>query len=207
MVAAALQIKGPLHQEALVIPCGSYQALKLLKQMNRRIDSIIGDGSCFFRAISKEILGSQCHQSVIRHHVIQFVLRNPTQFQPHLFTGPGAISGDLNFHCKAMSLPTTWATNLEILATSTLFRLSIYFFTNDKPSERWHWRLCKPLPQNRVVYHAPNFPVEVPDSMQTHHIELLYIPGVHFDRIAPANSDVFTDLPPLSTSHQSIVID
>ena len=205
-IAALLQIDGILHQEALTPPRKLSNVDSTLKKIKRRVDVIASDGNCFFRAVSKEILGSQSHHLAIRHHVTQLVLKNIKTFQPYLITGPGRLSGDLNFHCKAMSLSGTWATNLEILATSTLFGISIYLYTNDNSRGEWQWLVHRPLQKSSILFHQSELPIPLPYSH--FHLELLYIPRKHFERIAPLNeSGIFMDFPPLSDSEETVIID
>lgn len=53
---------------------------QILSNTGRLIDMALSDGNCFFRSISKELLGTQTHHTTIRRLLIQFIEHNGAHF-------------------------------------------------------------------------------------------------------------------------------
>jgi len=98
----------------------AYQLTMLLCNENRSIDIIIGDGSCFFRTISKELFGEERHHEHLRAILVEYVQINSKHFQQYLSHGSGTIME----HCNNMQKLGVFATQVEIHA------LAIYIFAN-----------------------------------------------------------------------------
>ena len=73
------------------------------------------DGNCFFRTISKEILGTECHHSEIRQLICNFVESHPVTFSSW-FYGTNFID-----HITSMPQDKVWAEAVELIATASYF--------------------------------------------------------------------------------------
>ena len=139
---------------------------------NVTIDATDPDGNCFFRAISKEILGSECYHKIIRKHICDFLQNHSSAFKTWMDSGADLFDQ----HVNTMRKNRTWATQLEILAASTLFNCHIYIFTNSYIQNHSHsWKWIKFPPQ------------EITNTDNTFHLDgniyLHHTWGTHYDRV------------------------
>ena len=62
-----LQISEELCRNISLVPPSpsspAFQLSSLLAQQNKSLDVIIGDGNCYFRAVSKELFGDERHHT------------------------------------------------------------------------------------------------------------------------------------------------
>jgi len=54
-------------------------------------DIIIGDGNCFFRAISKELFGEGKHHKCLHTILVEYIELNGRNFKQYLSNGSGSI--------------------------------------------------------------------------------------------------------------------
>ena len=145
-----------------------YACLKpRLEVDGRQIDYIRGDGNCFFRALSKDIYGSEDFHNDIRQAVVDLMEKYANEFKLFLFS-----ELDIHAHIKEMRKPSTWASTMEIYAAATLLQRDIYILSPDHTGALYNWLLFSP----RFVYNH---------SMTFHpcHITLCHTHGNHYDRI------------------------
>ncbi|XP_062611086.1 uncharacterized protein LOC134272924 [Saccostrea cucullata] len=90
---------------------------------------IIGDGNCFFRAISFSLANSEDFHYVIRHAVCEHIMENKELFKPFLRDGVQSVESHLS--STQMSQGGTWATEVEIFATAHLLNIDIYTFSRE----------------------------------------------------------------------------
>ena len=64
----------------------------VLKEMNRVVKPIIGDGNCFFRLVAQIVYGDEMLHGKIRELLADFISQNCADFQPY-------INGDI--HCQS----------------------------------------------------------------------------------------------------------
>lgn len=144
---------------------------------NVTIDATEPDGNCFFRAISKEILGSEDYHRLIRIIICDFLLNHQQTFQTWLENG----ANQYQHHIELMRKNRTWATELEILAASTIFNCDLYIFTNSYIQNRnqgWKWIKFPPqeIHNTDIAYHLDG-------NIYLHHTW-----GNHYDRVVSAIS-------------------
>ena len=87
-----------------------------LKQQERQIESVMGDGNCLFRAISFAIHQDQHLHEKVRKDIVEMMSNNKHKFRPYI-TGPQPI----DTHIKNMSKLGTWGTQAELIAAATLY--------------------------------------------------------------------------------------
>ena len=189
VLAPALGIK--LVQEVggkdtINIPPVQSPAFKLNMQLaasGRNIDVILGDGNCFFRAISKELFGKQCFHYNMRTNLMEFIQNHPNMFEPLVF------QGSLDQHCKKVSKPGAFATQVEMQAMTTFLQMPIYLYSqqvrNGPTQWEWLWYTPQKIPSTAYKYNnrLKNFPLEYPEN---YHIELCHTNLNHFDRVVSA---------------------
>ncbi|XP_041373010.1 uncharacterized protein LOC121386243 [Gigantopelta aegis] len=151
-----------------------YGSLKQrLKVDGRQIDYIRGDGNCFFRALSKEIYGSEEFHDDIRQAVVDLVEKYAGDFKQFLFT-----ETNLDDHIEEMRKASTWASTMEIYAAATLLQRDIFILSPDHTGDLYNWMLFSP----RFVYNR---------TMTYHpcHIAMCHTHGNHYDRITQIEGD------------------
>lgn len=87
---------------------------------------IIGDGNCFFRAISFSLTNSEDFHNIVRNAVCEHMLENRELFHPFL---NNELSVETHLLSSQMLQEGTWATEIEIFATAHLLNTDIYTFS------------------------------------------------------------------------------
>ena len=158
------------------------RALELAKT-GRTTDLIIGDGNCFFRAISKELFGEQRFHYELRQTIVGFIKHNSTLFAPLLLGEHNTIEA----HCESMSQISCFATQVELQAVPTFLQVPLYLYTKP-PQKLWAWYCYMPqaLPSDALTFQSwyRNLPLPAPPK---YHLELCHTGLVHFDRIVPVD--------------------
>ena len=89
---------------------------------------IVGDGNCFFRAISFSLTNSEDYHHAMRNAVCTHLIQNTELFKPFLRDNEMSVESHL---CSSkMSLQGSWATEVEIIAMAHLLNIDIYTYTN-----------------------------------------------------------------------------
>ena len=107
-------------------------------------DSIIADGNCLFRALSKEITGTQENHRAVRLSIIKFMLEplNALEFARMLFsTAPDPEVSPLvlitSYIEHTQMCRSAWGTDREIRMAATLFQSDILVFSEFGPECKW----------------------------------------------------------------------
>ena len=126
-------------------------------------EKIIGDGNCFFRAVSKEITGSQSLHTKIREAIIEVF--HDEKRKEHLRRYCGTDTNDYLIKTK-MAQNGIWATDVEIMATAMLLNTTINVYTQTGQSKSW-------------------FPYEPFTQTQKQNGEMIYFTNLcsHFERV------------------------
>ncbi|XP_062602076.1 uncharacterized protein LOC134263711 [Saccostrea cucullata] len=90
--------------------------------------NILGDGNCFFRAVSFSLTNSEDFHSAMRNAVCEHMMRNRELFKPFLKDGVDTVENHLS--STQMLQEGTWATEVEIFATAHLLNTDIYTFSD-----------------------------------------------------------------------------
>ena len=103
-----------------------------LRQTNRKVDKVLGDGNCLFRAFAKQTTGRSEDHACLRNLLIKFEEMNPDIFRPLVST----IDPPTTFenHLKQNSV---WGTTIEIFAAATMFGVDVYEATDSLGAPRW----------------------------------------------------------------------
>lgn len=156
----------------------------LLLSSCRQINMVLGDGNCFFRAISWELLGDQSHHHIIRTLLMDFI----SEHRPH-FSGLTESFGEaFKDHCERLHKMGTWATVTECIGLAAMLHRSVFVLTQLQADE-WTWK----------VYRPPAYPIGVSRQsvlfkirklipLPPYHLELSHISQSHFDHIVPPTS-------------------
>ena len=193
ILAANIGIPAVIHQccsPTIIPPCpGTHHYTYALKlgEDQRSLDVISGDGNCFFRAISKELFGSQQFHGKMRQVLVSFISNNPTMLKALDF------SNRFKQHCTKMSRNGTYATQVELQAMATFLQIPLYVFTQPSSAKEWQWTCFSPQAVTQSCYQydptLKNMPLPTPPE---YHIEICHTNLNHYDRVIPLD---FSDNP------------
>ncbi|XP_069122503.1 uncharacterized protein [Argopecten irradians] len=108
---------------------------------------ILGDGNCFFRALSYSLSNDETHHRKIRHDTVIHMVQNANQYNSHLRSGYKSV-GDWVMK-KKMLENGTWATEIEILAAADFLCTDVYIYEENLSS--WLKFSAKQVDRNRDV--------------------------------------------------------
>ena len=95
---------------------------------------IVGDGNCFFRALSHIITGSQENYHELRLLVTSFMREND-----HLLKSVLDLNESITAYLQrtGMEKQKVWATEVEIFATATMLQTAIFVYAPAGPGHKW----------------------------------------------------------------------
>lgn len=98
------------------------------------IRDVLGDGNCFFRAVSIQLYGTDRYHAFLRYIVCQYMAGNEEELAPFL---SDIDTGSEGFQAYVNNMYTdgTWAGNLEILVTTIVTRRDIRIYQEDAPMQ------------------------------------------------------------------------
>ena len=109
-----------LHKLPSEPPSGHTALTPFLRQQGRALDSVLGDGNCLFRAMSKHLTGVEHHHSLLRKTIADFEAANQAVFSS-LHTAINRTG--FTEHLKNIKMPYVWGTSVEIMAAASLSSL------------------------------------------------------------------------------------
>lgn len=92
--------------------------------------TIVGDGSCFFRAVSHAVSGSQDNHKRFRFAVVKYLKENQEQCKQYLREQYTSVLDYIT--TSGMQYVKTWATEVEIQAMANLLHVDIYTYCEQK---------------------------------------------------------------------------
>ena len=88
----------------------------------------IGDGNCFFRAVSSMLYTTDEHYDLIRQQAVERVNDNPEQYQDFILQDYNSVEE----YTEIMSEPGYWADNAIVRATADALNVQIQVILQDK---------------------------------------------------------------------------
>lgn len=142
------------------VTCERSRLEKRLRRLKLKHIEMMDDGNCQFRAISKQLYGTQRYHWKVRATVVEHMSNNLVDFSPFL-------GGELHAkrYLETMALNRTWGDELTLRACADAYQVTIHVVTSSP--ENWYLRYP---PGN----HAPR-----------KHIYIAYISPIHYNSIAP----------------------
>ena len=166
-----------------------------LEKYERKVKEVQSDGNCLFRALSDQLFGTESHHLFIRSVIVWFQNLNTSLFASHLPQN----QPEIKHHIRNMMEPSRWGTDLKILALATYLQKPIYYVTNS-PSNSFHWETIHLLNGNDPL-HYPTVMDSPADPGPFTHLELHYVPGVHYRSIVSASTgERSSSIPTIPTS-------
>ena len=143
-----------------------------LHQQHRRRKVILGDGNCFFRAVSHVTHGSEDGHAQVRKYLTTFLQTNRATFEKYV------INGSWDEHITAMKQEGTWATQVELNAVASYFQVPLYICSPHPSTKKYRWLLFDCEDQAQLAFQQSHVPH---NFTQVNHIELCHTAGNHFD--------------------------
>ena len=180
------------------------------------MDYIRGDGNCFFRALSKEMYGTEDYHAEWREAVCDVIGSHPHVFRQYVDGGKVAS------HVKEMRALGTWATTCEIYATATLLQREVYVLapsptSGDLNSTEYNWLLFSPRSLtgssaggSRSRLSSAGHDADGGsghDDVHPCYLTLCHTNGNHYDRITPLIARCNCEIPPPSLNGVSVLLD
>jgi len=120
---------------------------KALKPHGLAVHEVIGDGNCFFRAVSDQLHGHQEEHLALRAQACEYMAANRDYFAPFISEdGDDDFSSDIDVrfdaYLEAMLEPAEWGGQLEVQALAQALNCSVVMFQSDAPSYRINGDSC-----------------------------------------------------------------
>ena len=96
------------------------------------IQHVLGDGICFFRAISYLLLGQEVKHDVIRARIIDYIMDTNNFDKLRSYIPQHYPSGEAYIQGEAMADLTTWATEVDLLACAQLCGKDIVCYSHSR---------------------------------------------------------------------------
>ena len=114
------------------------------------LDKSTPDGSCLFNALSKELTGTERNHYALRIALLQFMLEPVNE---HYFRAHCLMPVDEYITINNLWSPTSWGSDVEILALCTMLQCTIHVWTDliggahltHMVPDRRHWAHLTPL--------------------------------------------------------------
>jgi len=100
-----------------------------------KVNSMAGDGNCFFRSVSYELCGKADYHGQVREAVVKFMSsgENAKMFKDYTTKDVATYLFDTQ-----MNKAGTWATDVEIVFTATLLQTTIYVYSDVNSPSKWY---------------------------------------------------------------------
>ena len=161
----------------------------LLFQQHRKIKHIIGDGNCFFRALSYFLYGTQDHHLKVRNDIVQFISNHRTHFSALVINPQGEET--IEHHIQNMKKPTFWASQVEIQAAADLYGVPLYIYTQTPDKTTYYW-----------LHYTQR--MQCPSFIKHRHLELAHPASRHFDCIVDTTTSQPCLIPPRLSGKTSL---
>ena len=105
---------------------------------------MLGDGKCFLRALSHQLLGDMESYQIVRQAAADQILRNPELYTESL------INNDIQHFVLSLSKDREWVDNYATQAAADAFEVSIEIINSNSASFARVTVLPQAIPQNLV---------------------------------------------------------
>ena len=116
---------------------------QFLLQSFRTVKHIKKDGNCLFRAVAFHTLGDEDKHDDIRTLLVRFENLNKALFESRFIPSANAVS--FRDHLKHQLWPGVWGTQVELMATATLFQVPVYCCYTNLSGAKYHWEAIKAI--------------------------------------------------------------
>ena len=156
----------------------------ILAKSNRYAQNSLGDGNCYFRCLSLHFFGIEDFHEKIRRIVVQFIIDNIDSFRNDIQLNLNSLTVDqylLNM-LQTDGSRSSWATDIELEATSTMLQIPVYILSEWAQSMKWQ-------------RFTPKFPLPIPFFSRSPYITILNT-GAHYMLVRNVNFNCNCFSPP-----------
>ena len=170
-----------------------------LSLTNRKVDKVLGDGNCLFRALAKQITGISKKHAELRQLLMTFEEINHPIFARLTAT----LEPPITFaeHIKSRKQDRCWGTTVEIFAAATLFNIDIYEATDSLVPGTPRWMKFSPRKYSTIK----GLEKACFNTLNVQWIEILYTDKCHYDSIISADGKRLS-CPPLAPTETHITL-
>ena len=165
-----------------------------LAQQGRKRKLTLGDGNCFFRAVSLVVHDTQDNHLKIRENLVTFVELNRHMFQKFVMTGT------FEEHTITMRRQGAWGTQVELCAAASYYQLPFYVCSPHPADKQYRWLLFKSLNRAQLSFQGNS----IPKTPGISHFELCHTSGNHFDCVVDKDNQIPNFPPQLQNMSSSI---
>ena len=99
--------------------------LPFLQKQGRTVERALGDGNCLFRSLSLQLTGTQDHHIKLRKVIAKFEQTEGVFEKLHKTINRTPFLS----HLQKIKKTCVWGTNVEVMATASLFQIDVYVAT------------------------------------------------------------------------------
>ena len=161
---------------------------------NRGIITVLGDGNCLFRALSRLLFDSEEWHALVRQQIVEFESLNSALMQPYC---------DVNIadHISRVKYLTKWGTHIELVAAASILRLPIYVCTQKCGNGQYYWEVFKPI-QRSYLRFSESLSLQKPVGID--HFEICHTMRCHYDIITMSDGLRPVNPPTIQQEHHHI---
>lgn len=165
--------------------------LNELKQAERNLDYIAGDGNCLYRAISKILFGKQKYHPQVRTLLADFVEWNACLFKNHF------IDETNTAYCKRIRKNGQWGSQIELIAVASILQVPVFLFSQQEDgSRKWIRYEPKNIADINLDFHPRLRHLREINTPKSFRMEICQSQNrSHFDRICPLNTHFLPEEP------------
>lgn len=145
--------------------------VKLSLHKPSKVQQVLGDGNCLFRALSYVITGRQSYHCDIRRKIVLHMREIENLLLPHI-----NMSLDSYLEQSGMTNEGSWGTDIEIFTACSLLSTDIYVYTKVGEHFKWQKFSCTMLNGISPKYNGA--------------IYLQQTNGIHYDVVLEASPNV-----------------
>ena len=153
------------------------------------------DGNCLFRSLSLQLTGTQDHHIKLRKVIAKFEQTEGVFEKLHKTINRTPFLS----HLQKIKKTCVWGTNVEVMATASLFQIDVYVATE---SHNPTWLRYTPRTAATSAQTTSKLLSDISPHLQPQKewIEIAHVCGSHFDSIKPLLLGVKLVRPPFPTT-------
>ena len=157
---------------------------QMLATLGRKLHPILGDGNCFFRALS--YITAMLQFRLVSHY------SNVDCFKKY------CTSSEVMDHIRCMKHEAVFATQMEAHAAASCTQRTVYIYTQKNGNGEYYWEKFDPLPPHTLKLLPVEYRILLHPFMI--HLELCHINSCHYDVVTMFNGELSPYPPPRETT-------
>ena len=164
----------------------SFNIDKFLAAETKKRDPVKGDGNCLFRALTKQLFGTDTMHISLRKYVAEVIHMNHYHYSQ--FFIPYGRTRTFEKHQTETKNPGVWGTQVELQVASDCYQLPVYVCSPHPQTKIIRWLIFRPqsLPEEPSMSCLPQLSLPYTKN----HIQLAHT-GCHYDSVISSKSSDF----------------